>query len=199
MPKVELKLGASLVKFEDIRATGLSNYNLTYVNYDRSSSSILLAMVFREMVSTGKYTVTILGKSSGPYHNVYRNIAVTSVAKLVRKGNNVEVGNLEMDIDVGQIKVQLECLFPKEAACPDPETHDPATYEHDCCCAGNSRRGEQRSCNPLLAKTTHRAINRQGSGGLVRRFQPQITASVGGLVSNYLTGSFKQIDPTIFF
>ena len=54
----------------------------------------------------------------------------------------------------------MECLFPKESVCPDPEAHPPASFNADCCCAKNSDRGEFRSCNPLLAKATHKAMNR---------------------------------------
>ena len=77
----------------------------------------------------------------------------------------------------------MDCLFPNEETCPDPEvssastpnlqcsdseslfhlhhqTHPAETFERDCCCEKNVGRGEVKSCNPLLAKTTHKAMNR---------------------------------------
>ena len=62
-------------------------------------------------------------------------------------------------------------MFPKEEACPEPEAHDPATYSRDCCCAQNTKRGERRSCNPLLAKTTHKAINKWVGGTYITASQ----------------------------
>merc|ERR1712055_170236 len=114
MPEIELNLGNSKVKFEDIVANGLSRFTV---------NSVKLSMVFDQMESTGKYTVTVLGTSSGPYNNTYSSIAVDSVAKLVKKGNIVEVENIDMKIAVGQIKVQLKCLFPKDETCPSPDSY----------------------------------------------------------------------------
>merc|ERR1712002_1319273 len=204
MPGIELNLGNSKVKFEDIVANGLSRFNVKSVNYDKASNSIKLSMVFDNMESTGKYTVTVLGTSSGPYNNTYSSIAVDSVAKLMKKGNTVEVDNIDMKIAVGQIKVQLKCLFPKEDTCPSPDSFSleemkGSTFAENCCCSQNTDKGENMSCTPLLAKTTHRTINKSGRGNLVERFQPQITGSVGGLVKNYLNGSFRQVDASVFF
>merc|ERR1711994_841244 len=204
MPEIELNLGNSKVKFEDIVANGLNRVTVKSVNYDKASNSIKLSMVFDNMESTGKYTVTVLGTSSGPYNNSYSTIEVESVAKLVKKGNTVEVDNIDMKIAVGQIKVQLKCLFPKDERCPSPdffslEEMRGSTFVESCCCAQNTDKGENLSCAPLLAKTTHRTINKSGRGNLVERFQPQITGSVGGLVKNYLNGSFRQADASVFF
>jgi len=204
MPEIELNLGNSKVKFEDIVAKGLSRFTVNSVKFDQATHSIKLSMVFDQMESTGKYTVTVLGTSSGPYNNTYSRIAVDSVAKLMKKGNTVEVDNIDMKIAVGQIKVQLKCLFPKDERCPSPDSFSleemrGSTFAESCCCAQNTDKGENLSCAPLLAKTTHRTINKSGRGNLVERFQPQITGSVGGLVKNYLNGSFRQIDASVFF
>ena len=49
--------------------------------------------------------MNILGKSSGPYNNLYGDITVQSEATLVRKDDGgVEVDRLEMEIDVGKIR-----------------------------------------------------------------------------------------------
>merc|ERR1712130_390650 len=84
MPGIELNLGNSKVKFEDIVANGLSRFTVNSVNFDKASNSIKLSMVFEEMQSTGKYTVTVLGTSSGPYNNTYSAISVDAVAKLMK-------------------------------------------------------------------------------------------------------------------
>merc|ERR1712233_193081 len=186
MPGIELNLGNSKVKF------------------DKASNSIKLSMVFEEMQSTGKYTVTVLGTSSGPYNNTYSAISVDAVAKLMKKGNTVQVDDIDMKIAVGQIKVQLKCLFPKEDTCPSPDSFSleemkGSAFAENCCCPQNTDKGENMSCTPLLAKTTHRTINKSGRGNLVERFQPQITGSVGALVKNYLNGSFRQVDASVFF
>jgi len=199
MPEIKMQLGNAEIKFTDILMEGLADYNVTYIDYDRASSSISLGMLFKEMETTGNYGFSVLGKSFGAYHNFYRNVTVATVARLARVQDYVEVDDLSMKIDVGQILVQLDCMFPKEEACPEPEAHDPATYTRDCCCAQNTKRGERRSCNPLLAKTTHKAINKSGRGNLVERFQPQIVRSIGGLVKNYLNGSLRQVGASVFF
>jgi len=199
MPRIELNIGANKVKMENIRSTGMSKINVTSVSFDKSSSSINMKMLFKEMKMTGNYTVNILGKSSGPYSSHLRNMAVRSTASLVRKGSGVEVEELKMKIDIGQIRVAMECLFPKESVCPDPEAHPPAAFPADCCCAENSDRGEFMSCNPLLAKATHKAMNRQGKGSMMQRFQPQITGSVGTVVKDYLNLAFAHIDSAVFF
>jgi len=76
MPEIELNLGNSKVKFEDIVANGLSRFTVNSVKFDKATNSIKLSMVFDQMESTGKYTVTVLGTSSGPYNNTYSSIAV---------------------------------------------------------------------------------------------------------------------------
>merc|ERR1712233_47797 len=177
---------------------------LKEVLVNMASNSIKLSMVFEEMQSTGKYTVTVLGTSSGPYNNTYSAISVDAVAKLMKKGNTVQVDDIDMKIAVGQIKVQLKCLFPKEDTCPSPDSFSleemkGSAFAENCCCPQNTDKGENMSCTPLLAKTTHRTINKSGRGNLVERFQPQITGSVGGLVKNYLNGSFRQVDASVFF
>merc|ERR1719445_2079203 len=87
----------------------------------------------------------------------------------------------EIELNLGNSKVKFEDIV------------------ENCCCLENTDKGENLSCTPLLAKTTHRTINKSGRGNLVERFQPQITGSVGGLVKNYLNGSFRQVDASVFF
>merc|ERR1712002_1289974 len=188
----------SMPKIEDITSSGMSNINVTSVSYDKSTRLMTMRMIFRDTVMKGKYTVEVLGKSSGPYRSRLRNMVVNSVAELARKEDGVEVKDLAMEIDIGNIKVQMECLFPNEDKCADPETHPAETYETDCCCEKNNGRGEVKSCNPLLAKTTHKAMNRQGDNSMMARFSPQITGSVGDIVKDYLNVAFGHIDPEIF-
>ena len=45
-------------------------------------------------VMNGKYTVEVLGKSSGPYRSRLRNMVVKSVAELAKKEDGVEVHNV---------------------------------------------------------------------------------------------------------
>merc|ERR1719189_1689212 len=116
-----------------------------------------MRMIFRDTVMNGKYTVEVLGKSSGPYRSRLRNMIVKSVAELAKKEDGVEVKDLQMKIDIGNIKVQMEGLFPNEESCADPETHPAAPYERDCCCE----------------------MNRQGENSMMARFSPQITGTVG--------------------
>jgi hypothetical protein len=92
----------------------------------------------------------------------------------------------------------------KDDSCPSPDSFTleqmkGSIFAENCCCPENTDKGENLSCTPLLAKTTHRTINKSGRGNLVERFQPQITGSVGGLVKNYLNGSFQQVDASVFF
>lgn len=198
MPKIEIQMGSNKVKMEDITSSGMSNINVTSVSYDKSTRLMTMRMIFRDTVMNGKYTVEVLGKSSGPYKSRLRNMVVKSVAELAKKEDGVEVKDLQMKIDIGNIKVQMECLFPNEETCADPETHPAETYSQDCCCEKNIGRGEVKSCNPLLAKTTHKAMNRQGDNSMMARFSPQITGTVGDIVKDYLNVAFGHMDPDIF-
>jgi len=198
MPKIEIQMGNNKVKMEDITSSGMSNINVTSVSYDKSTRLMTMNMIFRDTVMNGKYTVEVLGKSSGPYRSRLRNMVVKSVAELAKKEDGVEVKDLQMKIDIGNIKVQMECLFPNEETCADPETHPAETYERDCCCEKNIGRGEVKSCNPLLAKTTHKAMNRQGDNSMMARFSPQITGTVGDIVKDYLNVAFGHMDSNIF-
>merc|ERR1712241_914240 len=114
MPKIEIQMGNNKVKMEDITSTGMSNINVTSVSYDKNTRLMSMRMIFRDTVMNGKYTVEVLGKSSGPYRSRLRNMIVKSVAELAKKEDGVEVKDLQMKIDIGNIKVQMECLFPNE-------------------------------------------------------------------------------------
>merc|ERR1712192_109878 len=87
-----------------------------------------MRMIFRDTVMAGKYTVEVLGKSGGPYRSRLRNMVAKSVAELAKKEDGVEVKDLQMKIDIGNIKVQMECLFPNEETCADPEAR---RQQHD--------------------------------------------------------------------
>ena len=87
------------------------------------------------------------------------------MAKLVKKGNTVEVEDIDMKIAVGQIKwafsviflrpfslvedniisprVQLKCLFPKDETCPSPDSFSleemkGSAFSENCCCPENT-------------------------------------------------------------
>merc|ERR1719323_1724598 len=85
MPMIEIEMGNNKVKMEDITSTGMSNINVTSVSYDKSTRLMSMEMIFRDTVMKGKYTVQVLGKSSGPYRSRLRNMVVNSVAQLTRK------------------------------------------------------------------------------------------------------------------
>ena len=82
----------------------MSNINVTSVSYDKSTRLMSMEMIFRDTVMKGKYTVEVLGKSSGPYRSRLRYMVVNSVAELARKEDGVEVKDLAMEIDIGNIK-----------------------------------------------------------------------------------------------
>ena len=82
----------------------MSNINVTSVSYDKSTRLMSMEMIFRDTVMKGKYTVEVLGKSSGPDRSRLGNMVVNSVAELARKEDGVEVKDLTMKIDIGNIK-----------------------------------------------------------------------------------------------
>ena len=82
----------------------MSNINVTSVSYDKNTRLMSMEMIFRDTVMKGKYTVEVLGKSSGQYRSRLRNMVVNSVAELARKEDGVEVKDLTMEIDIGNIK-----------------------------------------------------------------------------------------------
>ena len=56
--------------------------------------------------------------------------------KLGRNGNNVKVDDIQLSIELDDIGLEMECLFPKNGNC----------------CPGKYL----KSCNPVLAKTVLR-------------------------------------------
>ena len=71
----------------------------------------------------------------------------------------------EIQFNIVSPRVQLKCLFPKDETCPSPDSYSleemkGSSFAENCCCPENTDKGENMSCTPLLAKTTHRTINK---------------------------------------
>merc|ERR1712179_313340 len=76
--------------------------------------------------------------SEGPYRNEYSGITAIGTGFIVQKGDTIEIGDMKIRLRIDDIKVHMECLFPK--------TGGPACCEKD---------RQFKSCNPILAKTIH--------------------------------------------
>merc|ERR1712106_1252500 len=84
--------------------------------------------------------------------------------KLGSNGNKIKVTELDLSIELDDINLELECLFPRNGACC------PKRY--------------LKSCNAVLAKTVLKFINRDGKN-FVKEFQPQISAKIGVILKDY--------------
>ena len=75
------------------------------------------------------------------------------------------------------------------------QTHPAETYSQDCCCEKNIGRGEVKSCNPLLAKTTHKAMNRFFPFFLSFLLQKLTSISDKGTTAWWLVSLLKSLEP----
>jgi len=178
LPRVALELGGNSVEFYNVVARGLSDFTVNSISFDEASDSIRMKISYPRVSTQGNYTLEALNtKSSGPYKNVYKDIVAEGSSKLARNGNSITIADTDIKISVGVINVNLECLFPPED-------------EPNKCCPDKA----YKSCVPILAQTIHRAINKNGRGGLVERFQPQISKMVGDVFKEFFNRSLKLTD-----
>lgn len=189
LDNVEFSLGGANIEFRNVTMAGLSNHDIGDVTYDESKRILRLNLEIPKLRSRGRYSLT--GKvlnvegldSEGPYRNEYSGITAIGTGSILQKGDTIEIGDMKIRLRIDDIKVHMECLFPK--------TGGPACCEKD---------RQFKSCNPILAKTIHRTINAKNSGSsIVERFQDEITGKVADITKEFLNSALSNVDSKYFF
>jgi len=190
LDNVGFSLAGSRVEFMNITLRGLGDHTVDNVEYEEENRILKLSLAIEKLRSSGNYSLT--GKvlnidgldSSGPYKNEYSGIRADGVGNIVKVGNKIQIDELKIKLKINNIKVHMECLFPKPGG--------PA-----CC----DRDRKFRSCNPIFAKTIHRTINTKtgGTSSIVERFQSEITDKVAEITTNFMNSALSQVDPKYFF
>jgi len=82
---------------------------------------------------------------------------VTTKITVGPRGKFIQVTEMDVKIELEDINIQMECLFPRNGQC----------------CEGKFL----KSCNSVLSKTVHRFINKDGKK-FTKQFQPEISKQV---------------------
>lgn len=191
LDNVGFNLAGASIDFMNITLDGMSDHQVGGVSYNEASREMSLTLNVPKLNSAGRYSLT--GKvlnidgldSQGPYKNQYTGITTKASGKIVKRGNNIEVGEMNIELDIDNINVHLECLFPKPGG-------------PNCC----EKDRKFKSCNPILAKTIHRTINTKTAGGessILKRFQKEITGKVADVVRGILNSALSSVDSKYFF
>ena len=108
-----------------------------------------------------------LGTSTGDIRLSANKVDMTIEMDLgTRDDGNLEAKTFNLNLDLDDINVEMECLFPKN---------------NGRCCP----RKFLRSCKPILAKTVLRFINNDGKK-FIKDFQPEIARQTGAILKDYM-------------
>eukprot|EP00092_Neocalanus_flemingeri_P083162 GFUD01104341.1.p2 GENE.GFUD01104341.1~~GFUD01104341.1.p2 ORF type:complete len:134 (-),score=37.96 GFUD01104341.1:141-542(-) len=114
-----------------------------------------------------------LGLSTGAERFSADSVDVTAKLTIGPKGKKIEVTDLQLSLELDDINLELECLFPRNGACC------PKKY--------------LKSCNSILTKTVLRFINRDGKN-FVKEFQPEISAKIGVILKDYFNKAIASVE-----
>jgi len=183
LDNVELNLAGAVVSFNNVTAIGLSNHEARNVQYDRNTRTMMMTLALPKLTTSGEYVLK--GKvlniegldSKGPYQNEYSGVSVQGEAEVEQNGNSIKIGDLNFRLKIDKINVHLECLFPKP--------------NKNCC-----EDKDFRSCNPIFARTIHRIVNSNKSGGnsFVDNFQDEISDKIGNISKVYLNRALENVN-----
>jgi len=179
--QVAFKFFNVTAEFLDTELKGFKNYKVTYSKVDGKERTWNLGINLPELSTTGSYQIygTIppnldLGRSSGAERLQGKNVDLSIKMKLgTRSGEKLLITDFDMLLDLDDMQVELECLFPKNGKCCDQKY--------------------LRSCNATLAKVVLRFINKDGKKFL-EEFQPEIAKKTGAILKDYLNKSLQNLD-----
>eukprot|EP00092_Neocalanus_flemingeri_P021314 GFUD01023101.1.p1 GENE.GFUD01023101.1~~GFUD01023101.1.p1 ORF type:complete len:256 (-),score=56.09 GFUD01023101.1:111-878(-) len=154
----------------DVDFFGFKKFILKSSNVDKKNRTWVIKLSIPTLNSVGMYRMfgTIwnfdFGQSTGDESFSADSVDVTAKLSIAPKGNNVEVTDLQLSIEMEHINLELECLFPRNGACC-PEKY-------------------LKSCNSVLTKTVLRFINQDGKN-FIKEFQPEISKKMGVVLKDY--------------
>jgi len=168
---IDFKFLNLTVEFFDLDLFGFKGFSLKSSSVDKKKRTWDIRLLLPKINAVGMYRLfgTIppnldLGTSTGAERFSADSVEAIAKLKLGSNGNKIKVTELDLSIELDDINLELECLFPRNGACC------PKKY--------------LKSCNAVLAKTVLRFINRDGKN-FVKEFQPQISAKVGVILKDY--------------
>merc|ERR1719483_679134 len=168
---IDFKFYNLTTEFIDVDLFGFKGFSLRSSNIDKKQRTWDIQLTLPTISAVGMYKLfgTIppnldLGLSSGDERFSADSVEVFAKLSLGSKGKSVEVTDLDLSIELDDINLELECLFPRKGACC------PKKY--------------LKSCNSVLAKTVLRFINRDGKN-FVKEFQPEISKKIGVILKGY--------------
>jgi len=178
--KIAFKFGDVSMEFSDLNIRGLQEYELRSSSVDRANKQWKLQMFIPRLEVKGRYHLSgrlgiDLGVSEGPETFNATNTLIDGTGYLTSVGGKINIRDLDLKMKLGSVRIALECLFPNEGG---------------VCCPEKNFLG---SCNPLLAKTIHKFINKDGQK-FVETFQPQISAKIGAIIKNILNRGLQNLD-----
>merc|ERR1711915_368005 len=125
--QIEFKFWNVTAAFADTRLNGFQKFVMKYSNIDRKERTWKVGISLPVMETTGTYALygTIppnldLKRSSGEERLNAKNVDLTIEMKLGTRKNKIFVTDFDLRLDLDDIDLELECLFPNEngKCCP---------------------------------------------------------------------------------
>jgi len=167
-------------EFLDVDIFGFKKFILKKSNIDKKKRTWDVNLALPNINAVGMYKMygsippsIDLGLSTGDERFSADSVLVRIRITFGEKGKNLEVTDLELNINLAKIKLELECLFPKDGKCC-PEKY-------------------LKSCNAVLAKTVLRFINRDGKN-FVKEFQPEIAKQIRPIFTDYFNKAIATVE-----
>jgi len=168
-------------EFLDTKLSGFKKFQMKYSKVDKQQRTWELGLHLPEMKTSGSYQLygiippgLDLGRSSGDERLSAKSVDLVIEMKLgTRPGDKVLVTDFDMKLDLDDINLELECLFPKNGKC----------------CPGKYL----KSCTASLAKVVLRFINKDGKK-FIEKFQPEIARKAGAILKDYLNKAVANLD-----
>jgi len=181
LDKIDFKFWNVTAEFFNTKIKGFKNFKMRYSNVDRDKRTWNVGLILPLMRTLGSYQLhgTIppnldLGRSNGDERLEAKNVDLTIEMKLgTKSGDKILVTDFDLKLDLEDINLELECLFPKNGKCC-PEKY-------------------LKSCNATLTKIVLRFINKDGKK-FIEQFQPEIAKKAGIILKDYLNKAVGNLD-----
>eukprot|EP00092_Neocalanus_flemingeri_P106478 GFUD01136635.1.p1 GENE.GFUD01136635.1~~GFUD01136635.1.p1 ORF type:complete len:254 (-),score=52.36 GFUD01136635.1:52-813(-) len=179
--QIEFTFWNVTAKFSNTKLRGFKNFSLKYSKVDKQKRTWSVGISLPKMSTAGSYQLfgTIppnldLGHSTGDERLEGKAVDFTIEMKLgTRSGSKILVTDFNLKLDLDDINLELECLFPKNGKC--------------------CPRKFLKSCNAFLTKVVLRFINKDGKQ-FIEEFQPEISRKAGLILKDYLNKAIANLD-----
>jgi len=181
VPQIDFTFFDATVELTDVVLKGFQENNVKFSEIDREARTWRLGFHLPSLDSSGVYKLygTIppnldLGTSTGDIRLTADKVDMTIEMGLgAREDGNLEAKTFDLILDLDDINVEMECLFPKS---------------NGRCCP----RKFLKSCKQILAKTVLRFINNDGKK-FIKDFQPEIARQTGEILKDYMNSALGSV------